>query len=165
MHFSNDFTSDFTTTYWRQFNHLWSCFLDYTATQSSDATWAALFSEKNKRAMITNFSQLQLSFNDVDQHPGICKGQLSAETPIRTTTSTWITQRNKPLRCPWSLFKEQWVGSLLSTQSDWEDNASSLSQRTKARSYSVPLNSLPLSHLDCMHHGGLCHKSSTTRPS
>lgn len=29
--------------------------------------------------MITNFSQMQLSPGDVDQHPGICKGQLSAE--------------------------------------------------------------------------------------
>ena len=37
--------------------------------------------------------------------------------------------------------------------------------RTKARSYSVSSDNLLLSHLDCMHHGGLCHKSSATRPS
>ena len=29
--------------------------------------------------MIANFSQVQLSFSDVDWHPDICKGQVSAE--------------------------------------------------------------------------------------
>lgn len=52
-------------------------------------------------------------------------------TPIWPTASVQITQRNKPPHCPWSRFKKQWVGSLLSTQSVWEDNASSLSQVQK----------------------------------
>lgn len=71
-------SDDFTTKYWSSFDQLWTCFLDYMVTLSSDVTWAALFSQ-NKRAMIANFSQVQLSFSDVDQHPGICKGQLGAE--------------------------------------------------------------------------------------
>lgn len=68
-------------------------------------------------------------------------------------TSGLYTPRDKPSRCPWSLFMEQWVGSLLSTQPVGEDNAS-LCPRGQKRCHTVLSDNLPLSHLDWVHHGG-----------
>lgn len=99
----------------------------YTNTRSS----AAMLGEENnhyesisREALI----QWRRSAPRHSQRSALC-GERT--TPIWTTASAQITQRNKPPHCPWTRFKKQWVGSLLSTQSVWEDNASSFSEGQK----------------------------------
>lgn len=98
--------------------------------------------------MIAKVFQVQLWLNDVEHHPGICKGQRRAEKGQDQSERLHLRRLHRETSLPTVLRarsrSSEWVCYFLLSQSEKTMPPFCL------LSHSVPSDNLPLSHLDCV---------------
>lgn len=139
-----------------EWSNIWSYFFKFA--KEAPKLQQKMFSEK-KQSMISDV----LWFNDVCRTSAKVKAAQRKNNNLHQICGD--QQRNKPLDVLGARSRNRTVSGFVTFYSVSLRRQCLLSvSKDKARSNSALLDKIPLLHLDCMHHGGLCHKSST-RPS